>query len=296
MATEMAPSWPASQADAAALLSRWGKAERAAEAWELVARAAPRDLRFVLPIAQARLAAGDADEAARALDALPGGAARDPDVISLRVAIADAVLPGGAGDSLLEQWQEIAPEDPLPVRRRIALRIREGDYAEALDFIPELGARGEELAARRLEMGLAVGVGQWERGALAAEAAGDAEMARRIRGRGALEADPASVPEGLEEVTDPAGVLVLARALLAANQARGALLEVRTLLEQNPYNPDALVILAECLERMGDEQGADEARRKLYLADPDISSAWPGPSTAPGSTGAGVQSQAAPEE
>lgn len=252
-------------ADEAAILAALGRDEPARRSWQAVRLRAPGDARYVLPLAEAELATGSPDVAGDILDTLPRGAEGHPDVVALRVAIADAG--GEAEDELLARWQEAAPEDPEPVRRRLALRAREQAWAEAMELAEELGRRGAVDEARRLELPLALALGDPARAEEAARALGREDTASRIARARAHGAGPTSCPTKGEadRVTRracaasalQAGELELARATLAA------------VLAEAPWDPDALALLLAAQRRAGETDAAGLTRSRLAQADPD---------------------------
>lgn len=89
-----------------------GDAERALGILAQVAEMAPDDVPAAAAHARALLAAGQVDEAAARLDALPEGAARDPALAQARAAIALARETGPAGDiAQLRAAAAAAPDD-----------------------------------------------------------------------------------------------------------------------------------------------------------------------------------------
>jgi hypothetical protein len=160
------------------------------------------------------------------------------------------------------------------VRRRIALRVDDGDLQDALELTGELGKRGEPEEASRLALGLAVGLGDLATAADRADELGDPVTAARIRARADLEKDPTTVPDALSS-TDATGNLVAGEALLARGDAGGALDRARAALKDRPWMPEALDLEARALDRLGRPADAQKARVKLAQADP----AWGGESS-----------------
>jgi Flp pilus assembly protein TadD len=262
-------------ADQAASVSGSGRPIEAAAAWELAAKASPRDPRFLIPLARARLRAGRPAEAGAALDALAAVADQEPAVAELRVAIADQLSAEGASDTLLTRWQEVAADDPEPVRRRIEDRVTTQRYEEALLLVPLLVARGELQAGREIELALAVAVADWGRAAATAEALDDPRTADRVRARAALESGAATPPAELDHVEDPVALVVRGRAWLNDGHPGPALSDARAALALDPWMPEALALEADGLEERGDAAGAEASRARLRRVDPDWLSAQP---------------------
>jgi hypothetical protein len=260
------PSSVALQADDAALTMAAGRTASGRASWLLLAEAFPNDLRFRLPLARAHLASRLTDEASAVLDALPEWTRDDRAVIELRVAIADAAPDATASDVLLARWQAAAPDDPEPVRRRIALRVRERRYDAALELVDMLVLRGAADEARRLEIGLAIGVGDLARAEAAALTAGLPDVARRIAGRRLVFGDAAGAARAFDE-PEPVVVLARAEALALADRGEEALAVVEEVLRLEPYQPEALALRVAILDDLGRPSG--QARAALLAVDPD---------------------------
>ena len=251
----------------AAILGRTGRHEVAVEAWQAADHDEPGSTRFARAQAQALLGAGQAPAAARRLDALPETWLADPEVASLRVAIADADVDGATDyDALLARWQAGDPQNPEPVRRRVALRVKAGRYAEALAFQPDYAARGAAFEGETMALALHAALGQWEQAARLADAHGDAALAERLRSAERLSHDP----KGAAPAVDPHPRAGLARGHAALAQGRTSEAEAiaRDLLRVAPYDPPAWRLLAQAggrpedalMARAMDPSGAQEQR------------------------------------
>ena len=284
----VAPDRVAFRAAEAALYERAGKVREAWRAWEDLAQRAPRDARFAVPRARAALAHELPAVATEALDDLGPRFRDEAPVLALRVAIADVVYREAADDDLLARWEAASPANPEPVRRRIQLRVRDRRYQEALDMTPELDRRTGTDEATRLRVALHVALGELEDAAEAAVSVGEPALAARIRARAVLQADPRAVPppEGLD---DALGRAIRGHALLASERPAEALAQADAALGLDPWLPEALALRAEALASLG--RPAADARSALRAADPAYSGGRAGPSTAPGATGSGAQSQ-----
>jgi predicted Zn-dependent protease len=255
--------------EAAALASGGAPAEVALEAWEGVRqRAAPEDLRFALPHARALLGADQAEGAARTLDLLPASLHETAPVLRLRAALADAGQPVGDLDALLARWAESAPGDAEPVRRRIQLRVRGREYAEALPLTLELERRGERREARELSLALAVALGSWELAASRALELELPELAARIEARAALEDAPAEVPLALSGTREPLALVARGGAALRAGAPRAALEDAEQALRALPHLPEGLALRASALRALGRDAEAAQAEAALRRADP----------------------------
>ncbi len=207
---------------------------------------------------------------------------------SLRVGAAAQLGSDLDHDGLLAAWQEAAPNDPEPVRRRVAWHLRERPHNEVRDLIEELAARGDVIEAQQLLLSIDLNLG---RAGAAAQAANDLGMdawAARIRLRAELESG--DVDEDTIEAAqlEPAAALAV-YAILASEDPDGAVKAAREVLTREAWNPEALALEAHALSNLGRESEAARTLERLYLADPAFFMA---PITAAGNTGAGSQSQA----
>jgi Tfp pilus assembly protein PilF len=266
-ALEARPSSLALLADQAALSALASKPATALDAWLAMSGRTPRDLRFRLPLARAHLRNQQSSEASAVLDRLPDWCQDERAVVELRVAIADAAGDVVAGDALLARWQAAAPDDPEPIRRRIALRVGARQYAAALDLIDDLAATGASAEASRLEMTLSLGVDDLGRADQAARDLGLDDVARRIAVRRTIAGDPATTLAAIGATRDRWERLTRAQAFLESGEPSRALAEVDAVLAETPYLPEALQLQIECLERL--RRPASAARARLAWSDPD---------------------------
>ncbi len=266
-ALEARPSSLALLGDQAAISALAAKPATALDAWLAMSARTPRDLRFRLPLARAHVRNQQIAEASAVLDHLPGWAQDERAVVEMRVAIADAAGNVVAGDALLARWQAAAADDPEPIRRRIALRVSERQYAAALDLIDELAATGAPEEAGGLEMTLSLGVDDLERADRAARDLGLDDVAHRIAVRRTIGGDPAATLAAIGTSRDRWERLTRAQALLASGEAAKALAELEPVLDEAPYQPEALALQIACLE--GLHRPAVIPRARLAWADPD---------------------------
>jgi hypothetical protein len=266
-ALEARPSSLALLASRAALSALAAKPATALDAWLAMSGRTPRDLRFRLPLARAHLRNQQSTDASAVLDRLPDWSQDERAVVEMRVAIADAAGNVVAGDALLARWQAAAPDDAEPIRRRIGLRVTERQYAAALDLIDDLAATGAVEEASRLEMTLSLGVDDLERADEAARHLGLEDVARRIAVRRTIDGDPAATLMAIGATRDRWEKLTRAQALLEEGQAHKALAEVEAVLDDAPYQPEALELQIRCLEKLRRPVAA--ARARLAWSDPD---------------------------
>jgi tetratricopeptide (TPR) repeat protein len=257
----------ADEATALAAQERWDDAWRA---WEEVNARTADDPRFAVPRAKAALESGRVKEALGVLDRLPKVYQDERAVAELRVAIAEATGGSSNYDELLARWQAAAPNDPEPVRRRIAIRVDDGRLQEALELAGELERRGEPEEATRLGMALAIGLGDHETAALRADRLGRQDVAGRIRARADLEAGAKGVPAEIADAADPIGLVVAGEALLSGGSADLALAKAEAALKLDAWMPEALDLQARSLDQLGRGDEAAKARSKARSADPDF--------------------------
>lgn len=273
-------------ADQAAALDAAGKAESALATWLAVDAARPADPRFQIAIAKAAMAAGKPQDAETRLASLAPEIRDALGVVRLRVAAAEAA--GRANttvyDALLARWAELVPEDTEPVRRRIQWRVHAGRYAEALPFAEALVTAGRDPQARAVLTALHAANGDWDKAASTAEGV----LANRLRARGA---DPARRAVLLAADTDPLAQAVRAEALLADQHPAAALESADAALAGNSHLPEALGARRDALTALGRIAERDTTQRTLRWLDPGFDQGRPGPSTSPGSTGAGAHPQ-----
>lgn len=256
------------EADEAAALTANGRPDQAWVAWENVQERSPDDPRFAVPRARVALATGRVKEALAVLNHLPTRYQNERNVAELRVRIAEATGQSSNFDDLLARWQEAAPGDPEPVRRRITLRVDDGRYAEALTLCDELAARGATNEAGRTSISLLVGLSRYEEAAKKADGLGMTDVAGRIRARAALEADPGKVPADLLAATDIYGMVAAGDALLTGGDAQAAIAKAEAALKIDAWSPEALDLDARAEAAAGHDALAADARRRLRSAEP----------------------------
>lgn len=260
------PSSPLLLADQAALLGLTGHPNEALLIWETLAAAAPRDPRWWLPLARARLAGGHAEEAVATLESLPPAFSWDPGVAALRVSAAEAADPAADLDPLLARWQTVATTNPEPVRRRISARVRAQRYAEAEELMGALRERAPGPNTDALEVALFVALGRLDQ----AEELAPPGVASRIRARRQLAANPGLVPEGLLP-EDPVAVLVAGEAALWRKAPAEALAAAEAGIVAAPQSAEAQMLRARALEGLGRAHQASEAWAKAWELDPGLS-------------------------
>ena len=245
--------------DVATAWAATGRPATAAALWNRSRR--PVDPRWALARAHANLDAGSTEQAVAIVGALPLEVREEAGVAELLVLASESLGEDAARlDALLFDWQRADEADPAPVRRRIALRVRQRRYAEALELTDELAQRGAGDEAGRKAVALLVALDRLDEAAARAEQT-DPHLAARIRARAALSAgqmpdlEPSTAREHVE----------MGRIALAAGDRDAALAHAEAALARVPAFVDALALRADA--------GAQ------------------GPSTAPGSTGRGSQAQ-----
>lgn len=256
-----------------AVISRTGSSR----AWDLVQALAPDQIRFLGGRIGGLIADREWEPATRLLEAVPEAWEDDPRAIVAEVAIAEGVGPGPGYDQLLARWQLAARMDPEPIRRRIALRIREARYDEALAFARSLEERGAVEEAAKLSMSLGLAIGDYELAAEMADTLDLEETALRIRARAALEKDPTRVPKELERANEPVEWVARGVTRLRAGAAAEALFDADAALKVAPWMPEALALRMGALEALGRRAEASRAREALRWADPS----WPIEGTEP---------------
>jgi hypothetical protein len=249
---------PGHLADLAAVRSDAGRAEDAWAAWSAYARVDPR---FAASKAIAAARAAPRAELFETLSALPADLAADPSV-SVRIEVALAERRGEAPDALLAEWQRLAPQDPRPVRRRLARRLEDGAFGAALDLAPELAARGAPDEAHQLTLALASNLGDKERAAAAARALGRHEVARRLR------ADARPDPLLFVDARSPELRLREAERLLDRLAPQRALHIVQDILQDQPWWPEALDVERRAWAALGEARRAAEVKARVRFADP----------------------------
>lgn len=239
-----------------------GRHAQALEGYQELERGLGPSARFVIPLSEAALAAGQAELAAARLDALPPAVLGEPAVAELRVRVADAT-PGDDAryDALLVRWAEAAPTEAEPLRRRVALRVRRGDLLGALELVPAYAPRGAEVEGQRLALALHAALGQLSEAAAVATALGEGALAGRLAARAALEADPKADLSALAADPDPGARLVAGWAALDRGDRAAAGQLLAGLRRERPHDPEVLALAAAL-------SGAAADRAAVFWADP----------------------------
>jgi thioredoxin-like negative regulator of GroEL len=271
-------------AAAATAAAQWADARKM---WDDIDARWPDDSRFVVPRLETYLATDMAKEAKGLIDELPSRFNRDPEVARLRVSAADKLGPGPDYEKLITDWEESAEYDPEPVRRHIALRLRDGRLEEAFELLAKLEARGASTEARQMMIALGAGIGRFDEAARQAALVGYDSLAERLKLRAALDEDPREIPPGLTKIPDHDARLLAAK-LKSARQPEQALADVKAVLREDRFLAEALALEVNILEKLGRSDEAVSAREQLQFADPAFVS---GPRTVAGETAAGSQAQ-----
>lgn len=251
------PWSPVLGADLATLYGASGRRAEAVLAWEDLVARDPTDARWMEAYAAALFAVGRTADARDALDRLPAEYEWDARVAALRVAVVEA-LGGEDLDPLLEKWQRVDSREVQPVRRRIDLRVRKGDYADARALVGALRQRSPGPAADALEVALLVALGQPE---AAAELA-PSDVGARLRARALREHDPGAMPEDLP-ADDVDARLQAAEAALWSGDA-----EVALRIANELSTADAFVLAARSSEALGRGDDASIAWSSAWDLDP----------------------------
>jgi tetratricopeptide (TPR) repeat protein len=291
-ARETTPDRFVFEAAGAAAASASGQWADARKRWDDLDSRWPDDSRIVIPRLETYLSTGMPGEAQTLVDGLPDRFDDDPEVARLRVGIAEKLGPGPDYEKLVIAWENAAEYDPEPVRRHIALRLRDGRLVEAFDLLGKLEARGASSEAEQMMIALGADIGRYEEAAKQAALAGSDSLASRLRLRAALEKDPHEIPSDLMKMPDHDARLLVAK-LRSAREPEQALADVRALLREDRFLAEALALEISLLEKLGRSDEAVQAREQLQFADPAFAS---GPRTVAGETADGSQSQASLSE
>jgi tetratricopeptide (TPR) repeat protein len=271
-------------AAAAGSAGQWADARKD---WDELDARWPDDSRFVIPRIETFLANDMPKEAQALIDELPDRFDSDPEIARLRVGVADKIGPGPDYEQLVTAWENAAEYDPEPVRRHIALRLRDGRLEEAFELLAKLEARGASAEAKQMTIALGAGIGRFEEAAKQASLAGSDQLAERLRLRAALSTSPKEAPAELLKMPDYDARLLAAK-LKAATNPEQALADVRAVLAYDRFLAEAIALEVNILERLGRSDEAVQARERLQFADPAFAS---GPRTVAGETETGSQSQ-----
>jgi hypothetical protein len=166
-------------------------------------------------------------------------------------------------DGLLALWQQRAPNDVRPVRKRIEVMVGADRFEDALALTQELSVRGAVLEARRLRLALAAELGQWSTASAAATDLGDDVLAQALVG----DVPPPARHKRLAPVQVEA-LLAEGRAELAAGRAQEVVETAGRLLAQDPWNVEALGMRADAYGKLGEEDKAKTDLCKLRRVDP----------------------------
>lgn len=266
-AREGRPLAPVFLADEAMAMQAERRPAAAADMWDALLEAVPRDPRFMLARVDTYLTAAMLDEARTQLGLLYQDWPKDSGVAAARVALADKSGEEQGVDDLLAHWQETDPLAVEPVRRRILLRVRQTSYPDAWSMLPELRSRGANALADSYEIPLGVALEEWETAAKAAERIGSPDVAARIRARQAMIADPARPPTMTGALT-PESHVVLGRVALRQQRAKEALDYAERAEKLRPWDPEALALTRDALSSLGNSAAAQKVARKIAQMEP----------------------------
>jgi tetratricopeptide (TPR) repeat protein len=266
-AREGRPLAPVLLADEAMAMEAERRAFAAADAWDALLDAVPRDPRFLLARVQTDLVAGRLDHARTELEKLLVDFPRDSGVASARVDLADKSGEEQGMDDLLAHWQQTDPAAVEPVRRRIQLRIRQTNYRAAWEMLPELRNRGANDLADNYEIPLGVALGEWQTAAQAAERASLPDVARRIRAREKLTANPSTTPE-LSGAEGAEGYVVLGWSALRQDRPKDALKYAEAAEKLRPWDLEAMALSREAFSKMGNPAAAQKVAYRIAAIEP----------------------------
>ncbi len=252
-------------ADRATVLGASGKADQAVLAWEQLRGGAMDDPRFLEPTARALLTAGRPADARDVLARFPAEFRWEPRIAELQVLVIEAVEGTAGLDPLLAHWQETAPRDVAPVRRRLDLRVQAQRFEDALGMLPALRSRAPGPQTDALEVALLVAVGRVRD---AAERA-PADVAARLGARADRAIDPGADLPRLP-VNDVEAGLARADGLVYRGRADEALVELDEVLAQRPWRAEAHAARARALERLGRTEEASAAWQRAWEIDPAL--------------------------
>lgn len=249
----------------AAVLLEMGAAEASLVRWRALREDRQRDPRLEMGEIDALIGSGRVTEARKRLDRLPDRLQDTPRGLSLRVAVEEASGRPSSPDGLLARWQERAPDDPLPVRRRIQALVDLGRFEDALALTDELKRRGAGQEAQQLEVALAAELGRWEQAVTAANTT-DPGLATAIRQIVGSDSGPV-VSDATPPLRD-AVVLHRAERLLAEGDTDAALSLTEGLLSRDPHHLGAHTLRVEILQSTTDERAKLAARCALREVHP----------------------------
>lgn len=271
----------------AAAVAASDQGTEARKLWDEIDARWPDDSRFVIARLESYLGNDMAAEAQALMAELPDRFDHDPKITRLKVGIADRLGPGADYEKLIADWEAAAEYDPEPVRRHIALRLRDGRFEEAFELLAMLEARGAATEAKQMMIALGAGIGRFDEAAKQAALVGSDDLAQRLRLRAALDKNPKEVPAALLKLPGSDARLLVIK-LRSASQPQQALADVRAMLREDRFQPEAIALEVALLEKLGMPDEAVQARERLQFADPAFVS---GPRTVAGETVAATQSQ-----
>ena len=280
--------------DRAALYASGEGKRTALASWE-VAGVRAHQTRFRIGRARVLLGTGDARDAANELRALPAAWSDALPAILLRIRVASAGIAGDDLDRLLARWQQLAPQDPEPVRRRIALRIRDARHVEALELAEALRLVDRSEQTSELSVALAVAARRLDEAAGRARDAGSPELAALLEARLHLEVDPRRMPPELKSAKGAAAALARAHLHLRAGHVDLALREAET-VQGGALFPDALALRVQALRAARRTPEESRVRELLRRYDPALAAGLetPPPATPTSSVGADVHVRVTP--
>lgn len=266
-AREGRPLAPVILADEAVTMENVRLGAAAAEAWDALLSAVPRDPRFQLASVETDLRIMQLDSARAELEQLVLDWPKDSGVAASRVTLADKAGEEKGVDELLEHWAQTDTTAVEPVRRRVQLRIRQNAFPEATAMLPELRARGADSLADDYEVPLGVALGDFETAAKAAERMQRPDVAARIRAREGLMAHPPRAPK-LGDRIGPDGYLALGWFALQQGRPKDALTYADAADKLRPWDPDILTLSRDALSLLGNASAAQKVSDRMRLTEP----------------------------
>jgi tetratricopeptide (TPR) repeat protein len=267
-AREGRPLAPIMVADEAIAMERTNRVGAAADLWDMLLDANPRDPRFQLARAENDLRALRLDDAQAELERLAADWPGDSGVAAARVTLADKRGEEKGMDELLAHWARTDKTAVEPVRRRIQLRVRQTDYEDAWRMLPTLRERGADALADNYELPLGIALQKWDTAATAAERSGRPDVAALIRAREALTNDPTKAPELDSGRLGADAYLVLGWVALRQNRPKDALAYAESADRLRPWDPDVMTLTRDALALLGNSSAAQRVADRIAAAEP----------------------------
>lgn len=266
-AAALAPSCPLHRANEAWARTQAERCTAAWESWEALTEdidGTSADPRFWLPRAEAAICADELERAAALLERV--GQPMHPTVARLQVKLSDAQGELPDHDERLARWQEADPDNAEPVRARIQLRLRSDRLDEAEALLPALETRGAAREAEELRLALAAEAHDWEQSLASAHDLQLPEQEARLRARIGMERGEPLPPD--VALDTPLLSVTAAAQALSAGRLDEARARLDAVLEDNPYDTEALAVYEKLQRAAGDEQAAMQTHAELVWLDP----------------------------